>query len=255
MTAEKKVAWVTGASSGIGLAAARELARSGYSVALSARDTNSLAAALESLTTLGPEAVAVPVDVTDPDAVRAACEQIVARFGHIDVIVANAGANVSARAWGQVSASDFDSVVRLNLSGVFHCVDAVLPYMRSQKSGLVIVVASWAGVHVSDRPGPAYTASKHAAVALTESLNWAEFSNGVRACALCPGEVATPAMARRKIAPSVDAMSAMLQPQDVARAIRFIAETPGHVTMNQLILSPTWNGAYGAGNDRKGART
>jgi NADP-dependent 3-hydroxy acid dehydrogenase YdfG len=254
MSAEKKVAWVTGASSGIGFATAQELARSGYRVVLSARDTNRLEAALESVTEIAADAMAVSVNVTDASAVRTAVEGIVAQLGRVDVVVANAGANVTARAWGHISASDFDDVIRLNLNGAFYCVDAALPYMRSQKGGAIIIVASWAGVHVSDRPGPAYTASKHAAVALAESVNWAEYGNGVRACALCPGEVATPAMARRKIPPSAEAMNAMLQPQDVARAIRFVADTPAHVTMNQLILSPTWNGAFGAVGDRKGEK-
>jgi NADP-dependent 3-hydroxy acid dehydrogenase YdfG len=255
MSRGRKVAWVTGASSGIGLAAARELAASGYRVALSARDPKRLEAALDSVIPIAADAMTVPVDVTHAHAVKTACERIFAQLGRIDLLIANAGTNVAARAWGQISANDFDDVIRLNLNGVFYCVDAALPYMRSQKGGVVIIVASWAGVHVSEKPGPAYTAGKHAAVALAESLNWAEFGNGVRACALCPGEVATPAMARRKSPLSAEAMSLMLQPEDVARAIRFVADTPPHVTMNQLVLSPTWNGAFGASNDRKGAKT
>jgi NADP-dependent 3-hydroxy acid dehydrogenase YdfG len=253
MSLEKKVAWVTGASSGIGLAAARELARSGFRVVLSARDENRLADALNQVTLIAEDAEAIPVDVTDAAAVKTACQTMVSRLGRIDVLVANAGANLGARAWGQLSTNDFDTLIRLNLNGVFYCVDAALSRMRAQRDGVVIVVASWAGVHVSDRPGPAYTASKHAAVAMAESLNWAEFANGIRACAICPGEVATPAMARRQNPPTPDAMKRMLQPGDVARAICFVAECPPHVTINQLILSPTWNGAFGAASDRKGS--
>lgn len=241
-----KIVWVTGASSGIGLATATHLAEQGYTTVLSGRDEGKLNDAVASLTARGLKADGVPVDVTDAAAVKAAVETIISRFGRLDALVANAGANVGARAWGEISVEDFDNLYRLNVNGVFYCVNAALPHMRKQRSGQVVALASWAGVTISAKPGPAYTSAKHAVVALTESLNAAEYQNGIRACAVCPGEVATAAMSKRKTPPSQEALARMLKPEDIARTVGFVLDAPEHVTLNRIILSPTWNGAYGA---------
>jgi len=113
--------------------------------------------------------------------------------------------------------------------------------MRAQKSGVVINIASWAGVYTSAVTGPAYNASKHAVVSLTETLNMEECMNGIRACAICPAEVATPIMDRRPVPPSTEERARMLQPDDLGNAIRWVAEQPPHVCVNEIIISPTWN--------------
>ncbi len=96
----------------------------------------------------------------------------------------------------------WDQLVEINLNGVLYCMRAVLPAMRAQKDGCIINVASWAGRHVSKMPGPAYTTTKHAVLALTHSFNMDECVNGLRACCLSPGEVATPILKLRPVVPS-----------------------------------------------------
>ena len=102
----------------------------------------------------------------------------------------------------------WNKLVDINLNGVLYCMRAVLPAMRKQKDGCIINVASWAGRHVSKMPGPAYTTTKHAVLALTHSFNMDECVNGLRACCLSPGEVATPILKLRPVVPSEEGAGA-----------------------------------------------
>ena len=242
-----KVCWITGASSGIGAAVAAALAEQGHTVVISARGEEALREAKAALSERHPDRIdAVAVDVTDAKQVRDAVRAIEERHGRIDVLVANAGANVGTRAWGQVAVDDFDRLVHVNLSGVYYCIDAVLPGMRERGGGQVVNLASWAGKFFSAKPGPAYTAAKAAVVALTASLNASEYANNIRACAISPAEVATPAMARRKPPVPAAALARMLQAEDVAATVAFVVGMPAHACVNEIVLSPTWNAAFGA---------
>jgi len=100
--------------------------------------------------------------------------------------VNSAGINDPKRNFFNVSTEAWDRIVAINLSGMFYCVHAVLPGMRSRKDGLIINVSSWAGRHPSTLTGPAYNATKHAVVALTESINMEEGLHGIRATAVLP---------------------------------------------------------------------
>ena len=138
----------------------------------------------------------------------------------------------------------WDKLVEINLNGVLYCMRAVLPAMRKQKDGCIINVASWAGRHVSKMPGPAYTTTKHAVLALTHSFNMDECVNGLRACCLSPGEVATPILKLRPVVPSEEEQAKMLQPEDCGRTIAFVASMPPRVCMNEILISPTHNRGF-----------
>ncbi len=125
-----------------------------------------------------------------------------ASHGRIDLLVNSAGINVPKRSWADMELEGWNKLVEINLNGVLYCMRAVLPTMRQQKDGCIINVASWAGRHVSKMPGPAYTTTKHAVLALTHSFNMDECVNGLRACCLSPGEVATPILKLRPVVPS-----------------------------------------------------
>lgn len=237
----RPVVWITGASSGIGLASARRLSEAGWRVAMSARDPARLETARAEI---AGETLAVPADVTDPAALMGAAQAIAAQMGPVSAVVANAGLNVGRRAWGEVSATDFGGIVDANLKGAFNTIDAVLPMMREGLGGRVVFVASFAGWHVTPQPGPAYTASKAALLSLAQSLNMAEMAHGISATALCPGEVATPAMLRRTPPPPPEVLAQMLQPEDVAAAIEYILLQPDRVTIHELVLTPRWHAAY-----------
>jgi NADP-dependent 3-hydroxy acid dehydrogenase YdfG len=138
----------------------------------------------------------------------------------------------------------WNKLVEINLNGVLYCMRAVLPAMRQQKDGCIINVASWAGRHVSKMPGPAYTTTKHAVLALTHSFNMDECVNGLRACCLSPGEVATPILQQRPVVPSEEEQAKMLQSEDLGRTIAFVASMPSRVCVNEILISPTWNRGF-----------
>ncbi|HTT10627.1 MAG TPA: SDR family oxidoreductase [Burkholderiaceae bacterium] len=249
MALQGSVAWVTGAGSGIGLAAARELARAGASVVLSGRRVEALEREAAAIRAAGGAAEAAPLDVRDAGAVEAVAQGILARHRRIDILVNSAGLNNPQRYWRDQTVKGWDEVIEINLSGTFYCVRAALPAMRAQRSGVVINVASWAGRHTMALVGAAYNGSKHAVVSLSETINMEECGNGIRACAICPAEVATPIMDRRPVPPTPQERARMLQPDDIGRTIRWIAEQPAHVCINEILISPTWNRIYLGGTE------
>jgi NADP-dependent 3-hydroxy acid dehydrogenase YdfG len=244
-----KVAWITGAGSGIGRAGALELAKGGASVVLSGRRMGQLEEAAAEIKAAGGKAEAAPVDVADGDAVARLAAEILARHGHVDILVNSAGINLPTRFWKTLTPESFQQIVGVNLHGALYCIHAVLPSMRARKDGLVINVASWAGRFETYMTGPAYNASKHAMAALTMSLNDEECVNGIRACVIYPGEVATPILRNRPKPPSPEEIARMLQPEDLGQTIRFVAEMPPRVCINEVLISPTWNRFFVGGAD------
>ena len=236
-----KVAWITGAGTGIGLAGAQALAAAGAKVVMSGRRADVLAAEADKICSAGGAAEVEVLDVADAAAVQAVAGRILARHGRIDILVNSAGLNNPNRYWKNQTVAGWREVIGINLDGTFYTVQAVLPAMRAQLDGLVINISSWAGVFHPKLTGAAYNGSKHAVTALTETINMEECMNGIRACAICPAEVATPIMDRRPVPPSALDRSRMLQAEDLGATIRFIAELPAHACINQLIISPTWN--------------
>jgi NADP-dependent 3-hydroxy acid dehydrogenase YdfG len=221
------------------------LAADGWTVAISGRRIDVLADAAKRIGDKTSGKVDVfPVDVGRADDVEAVARSILAKHGQIDLLVNNAGLNVPKRSWKELEIAGWDQIVEVNLSGVLYAIHAVLPAMRVRKSGSIINIASWAGRIVSQMTGPAYTATKHAIVALTHSFNMEECRNGLRACCLSPGEVATPILKQRPMPPSEEVMSKMLQPEDVGRTIAFVANMPPHVCVNEILISPVANRAF-----------
>ena len=239
-----KTAWVTGAGSGIGLAGAVELARAGAHVILSGRRLKILEAAQTQIQSEGGSASVAPLDVTDAKIVERVAKGILAEYKTVDILLNSAGLNVRERFWKDLTAEGWQTVIDTNLNGAVYCTRAVLPAMRARQEGLIINISSWAGRFDVYLTGPAYNASKHALVAMNASLNMEEGGNGIRACVICPGEVATPIMASRPIPPSAADLQRMLQPEDLGRTIRFVAELPAHVCLNEIVISPTWNRLY-----------
>jgi NADP-dependent 3-hydroxy acid dehydrogenase YdfG len=232
-----KIAWVTGGGSGIGLAGAVELARAGAHVILSGRSAETLKVAVKQVA--GAESVAL--DVTNQKEVAKAADALVKRHGRIDILLNSAGINLPKRNYRNVSIEGWDQIVATNLSGMFYCCHAVLPAMRKRKEGLIVNISSWAGRHASPLFGPGYYATKTAVLALTEQINIEECTNGIRASAILPGEVATPILEKRPVPPSPEERARMLQPDDLGQAVLFIATLPARVCINELMITPTWN--------------
>jgi NAD(P)-dependent dehydrogenase (short-subunit alcohol dehydrogenase family) len=249
-----QVAWVTGGGSGIGLAGAVELAKAGCRVVVSGRDGAKLADAIDSANARGAphgSISAAPLDVADAAAVARVGAAIEAEHGRVDVLVNSAGINFAKRYWKDTDSATFSQVVAVNLDGAAACTLAVLKGMQRRRQGTVINVASFVGWYLGYLTGPAYTASKAAMIALTHSFNIEVCVNGLRATALCPGEAATPILKKRPVEPSAEDKARMLQEEDLGRTIRFIAEMPPHVCINELVISPVWNRLYLGGGELK----
>jgi NADP-dependent 3-hydroxy acid dehydrogenase YdfG len=239
-----KIAWVTGAGTGIGEAAAVALAREGATVVLTGRRRQPLEVAAERIMEASGKTVVRPADVTDAAAVGKIAEGIRAELGRLDILVNNAGSNIPDRSWQRLKPEGIDKVLQANLASAFYVAQAVLPIMRAQKDGVLIHTSSWAGRWIGPVSGPVYTAAKHGMVAMSHTINLEECLNGIRSSVLCPNEVATPIMANRPVPEKPETLARMLQPQDMGELIVFIARQPPHVCINEVMISPTHNRGY-----------
>jgi NADP-dependent 3-hydroxy acid dehydrogenase YdfG len=243
-----RIAWVTGAGSGIGEAAAIALAEEGATVILTGRR----AAPLESVAArIGTAAHVQAADLMDPASVKRVGAFIAQKFGKLDILVNNAGLNITPRQWAVLTTEGVDELVRGNLSSAMYCVTVALPFMRAQQDGVLIHTASMAGRSVSPLSGAGYTAAKHGVVAMSHTINVEECVNGIRSCVICPGEVATPILDKRPNPVSAEDRAKMVQSADVGDLIRYVACLPPHVCLNEVWITPTWNRSYVAGLQRK----
>src|SRR5262247_1601839 len=217
----KKVIWITGGGTGIGKATALAMADPSVHIVLSGRRQSELDSAVAAVCAAGASAEAQVLDVSDATQVA---RSIMSRHDHVDVLVNSAGTNVPKRAWNSVTMQDFRRVVDVNLNGAFNCISTVLPAMRARRNGTIINVSSWAGFYLTRLTGPAYSASKRAMIAMTESLNMEECANGIRACVISPGEIATEILQTRAVQPSEEDMQRMLQAEDLAQTVKLVCD-------------------------------
>ncbi len=246
-----KVAWVTGAGSGIGEACAIGLAQDGYEVVLTGRRREMLEAVALRIKAVGGRAHVKPADLTKAAAVQKVADFIAQKPGRCDLLVNNAGLNILERSWEKLSPAGIDEVIGANLNAAFYVARAVLPMMRAQKGGLLVHTASMAGRFVSPLSGATYTAAKHGVVAMSHSINMEECGHGIRSTVMCPGEVNTPILDKRPNKLSRAQRAEMAQPEDCAQLVRFIAAMPPHVCINEVLITPTRNRAYLAQAERR----
>lgn len=234
---DNKVVIVTGAGTGIGQAIAIGFVKADARVAFVGRRLEKLQEAASGL----PEEQVLchSCDVSDRAAVNAVAQQVIDRFGPVDILVNNAGMNTNPRAVAEVDPADWDQTIAVNLTGAFNFFRAVLPGMRERRDGLIINVASIAGLRAGKLGGAAYSASKHGMMALNHTINEEEAEYGIRACAICPGEVETPILDLRPNPVSAEHRARILQPEDVAAAALFVASLPPRACVPELIIKPT----------------
>jgi len=239
-----KVAWVTGAGSGIGQAAAIALAKEGATVVLTGRRKEPLQQTAAAIKKAGGKAELKPGDLMKASSVTKIAKDIEKKYGRCDILVNNAGLNILDRTWAKLTPAGAEQVIDGNLSSAFYCSSAVLPMMRKRKDGVLIHTSSMAGRNPSPLSGAAYSAAKHGVVAMSHTINMEECVNGIRSCVVCPGEVATPILDKRPIPVSKQERARMAQSEDVGDLIRYVACLPAHVTINEVWITPTWNRGY-----------
>ncbi|MEO8715178.1 MAG: SDR family NAD(P)-dependent oxidoreductase [Acetobacteraceae bacterium] len=245
-----KIAWVTGAGSGIGEAAALALAEEGATLVLSGRRREKLEHVAGRIRAQGGTAHVQPADLTRSDQVQRVGAFIKDTLGRLDILVNNAGVNILDRHWNKLTPQGIDELVHGNLSASLYCLTVALPMMRAQKDGVIINTASMAGRFIGGFSGPIYTAAKHGVVAMSHTINMEECVNNIRCTALLPGEVATPILDKRPNPVGPEERARMVQSVDCGDLIRYIACLPSHVVMNEVMLSPTWNRSYVANLQR-----
>lgn len=237
MADERRVLWVTGAGTGMGRASALHAARSGWRVVLSGRRPEPLADVAREIEAAGGSALALPLDVTDGLAVTAARDAVVERWGRIDGIVASAGLNSPQRTWADQDLGRFDDILQTNLVATVRVIDAALPALR-ERGGTVVMISSYSAWSFSPGSGVAYSASKTALGAASRMLNVQEAAHGIRSCHLCPGDVDSDFLAMRPSVPDAAAREVMLTPDDIGRTVAFVLDSPPHVRIDELVVSP-----------------
>ena len=242
-----RTAWITGAGrrrSAAGPPPHRP--DGGAIVVLTGRRETELTRVADAIRARGGAAHVRPGDATIAADMTATAAWLGATFGRVDILVNNAGANIAERSWADLTAAAADQVIAANLTSAFICATAVLPIMRSRRDGLLIHTASWAGRHPSPVSGAAYSAAKQGLITMSHLLNAEECVNGIRSCAICPAEVATPILDRRPVPVPDEERARMLQPSDLGDLIRYVATLPPHVCLNEVVISPTWNRMFAA---------
>lgn len=233
----QRVAIVTGASSGIGRACSLAFDRAGIRQVIVARK----AAGLESVAKQLENAPAIVVgDISEPDTASAARDAALAKFGRLDVLLANAGLYLPDRGW-EVTADRVDVVGRTNVLGVMHAVHSVLPHFIEQGSGDVIVTSSVSGHQVIPWE-PVYSATKHAVQAFVHGTRQQLIGTGVRLGAVAPGIVLNELWGVESDDSSIaDKVAAGegLRSEDVADAVMYMLNAPRHMTIRDLVILPT----------------
>jgi NAD(P)-dependent dehydrogenase (short-subunit alcohol dehydrogenase family) len=235
-----KIAVVTGAGSGVGRAVAIDLVKRGYRVALVGRREEALRETIVLAKAPAGTLLAVACDVGDEKQVAQMAIRVREQLGDPSVLVNSAGTNLIKRSLAELSVDDYRRVIDINLNGAFFCIHAFLPAMRSAGAGTIVNVVSDAGLTANRVSGAAYVASKFGLTGLTATINAEERRNGIRACAVFPGEINTPLLDRRPTPPPPEAREKMLDAQDVSACVMLAIDLPQRATVEQIVVRPRY---------------
>jgi short-subunit dehydrogenase len=228
-----RIALITGASRGIGRATALRLARAGAAIVLAARTEPDLSAVAEIIRTLGMEALVVPTDVIDDQQLEALVDATLARFGHIDLLVNNAGGGPPRTPIVKTKLMDWKWTLRVNLWATMVLTKLVLPSMIERRSGAIVNICSLAGL--TGKAGEAvYAAAKFGVRGFSQSLFEEVREYGIKVSTLCPGYVDTALIPPNR---RVD-RSKMLSPEDVAEAVYGVVLSPARCCPLEIVLQP-----------------
>ncbi|MFC8086955.1 SDR family oxidoreductase [Streptomyces sp. NPDC057340] len=239
MTTSAKTALITGAGSGMGLETARLLARDGIRVVLLGRRQQALDEVADAVRGEGGTALALAADITRAEDVDRVLERTRAEFGPIDILVNNAGSSSSVLNPQWLPHEEWRQVLDVNLTAVFQLTQAVLPDMLGRGTGTIVTVSSLAAVNPNLLGGAAYGAAKAGVRNFMTFLHNTFRNQGLRAITVLPGEADTPILDNRARPPAAEERLNMVQPVDVAEAIRLAVTLPQRVVLQEMIVAPT----------------
>lgn len=231
-----KVAVITGAASGIGLASAEAMMRAGATVVMVDRNTAALS---DLVSKWGGKAIAQVTDLVDPESCAAMVPEILGKAGRIDILYCNAGIYIGGDLV-DTDAATIDRMLTLNINAVIKNVHAVLPHMIARGGGDILVTCSMAG-HAMIKHEPVYSASKYAIACFTQTARRQVNRHGIRVSQVSPGPVASALLADwppERLQAAKDA-GAIIEPSEVADAVLFILTRPRNVTIHDIIVLPT----------------
>jgi NADP-dependent 3-hydroxy acid dehydrogenase YdfG len=238
---EGKVVVITGASSGLGEATARNLSAQGGIVVLGARRADRIKSLAEDLVAKGGKALAVPTNVTRYDQLRSLVDAAVQTYGRVDVMINNAGIAPLSQL-ERLRVDEWDQMIDVNIKGVLYGIAAALPYMKEQKAGHIINISSVAAYTIT--PATAvYSATKQAVRAISEGLRQEVRPYNIRTTVITPGAVATElpnGVSEPEIAESVRKIYEIALPaESFARTVAFAISQPDEVDVNEILFRPT----------------
>ena len=239
-TLNGQVAIVTGGGSGIGRAAALMLAAEGAQVVIAGRRKALLEEVVAAIEHAGGRCVARVADLADTAHAEDLARFTIQRYGRVDVLVNNAGHSSKVRNIRYVDEREWDSVLAVNLTGVYKLTQAVLPGMIERGAGTIVTVSSLAALKPGLIGGAPYGAAKAAVRNLMGHVHAVLRNKGIRATTILPAEVDTPILDNRPLVPDAKARASMMQAEDVARAIMLCVTMPSRTVIEEIIMSPTF---------------
>ncbi len=231
MDLKNSVAIITGASKGIGRAAALALSKEGVNVVLAARSSELLSMVQKEIADAGGKAISISTDVTSENSVQNLIMETEKRFGTIDILINNAGVGIFSNVV-DLKLQEYEAMMDVNLKGVFLCSRAVLPAMMKQQKGEIINIASLAGKN-SFAGGAVYSATKWGLIGFSRSLMLEVREHNIRVVTISPGSVNTHFADKEKNE------SQIIQPEDVAETVIFALTMPNRVNVSEIDIRPT----------------
>ncbi|WP_424930805.1 SDR family oxidoreductase [Amaricoccus macauensis] len=229
---------IAGASSGMGRETAKAAAREGAELVLLARDEARLAAIGDECSQLGAgKVLTIQADASNAKALEAAISSNMEVLEAVDTLVNTIGMNIVRRAFSELTAESWASMIDVNLNAAFNLSKAVLPIMRRRGGGLIVNVSSTAAKK-PDPSGAAYQATKAGVAAMTHAIMEEEWGNGIRATAILPGMTDTPLLEKRPSPPTPEMRAKALKPEDVAEACMFVMRLPARAHVSEIVIQP-----------------
>ncbi|MFN0198315.1 MAG: SDR family oxidoreductase [Planctomycetaceae bacterium] len=235
---KQQVAIVIGASSGMGHATVKGLARAGFLVTAAARRTDRLEELQSELKSENLDIDAHDVDVTDVASIDKLVSHVKELRGRIDLLVYATGTNIPERSLQVLTPETWEFMLDTNLTGAFLATRAVLPIMREQQSGMIVYLSTGA-VQFPDVSGVAYQASKHGLSGLAHGTRMEEKKSGIRTTIIFPGLCRTEILNKRPVPTPKEVLQYALEPEDIAEAVLFVAQLPPRAVVTEMQLWPS----------------